>query len=137
MVNQKASIGDDKLNSHYFGHFKLDNIRVSANGLTMLDSDVSFTNKYSALYQRSTDALRTKAHSIPFGHFNAGRTIITVDCQNSETNSIMQIEKRGRLEIHMKFSAPLAEAINIIILGTTVGSVELDKDRRVTTHYNY
>ena len=137
MVNQKASIGDDKLNSHYFGHFKLDNIRVSANGLTMLDSDVSFTNKYSALYQRSTDALRTKAHSIPFGHFNTGRTIITVDCQNSETNSIMQIEKRGRLEIHMKFSAPLAEAINIIILGTTVGSVELDKDRRVTTHYNY
>ena len=49
----------------------------------------------------------------------------------------MQIEQRGHLEIHMRFSEALPQPINIIIIGVTVGSIEIDYDRRVTTHYNF
>ena len=49
----------------------------------------------------------------------------------------MQIEQRGHLEIHMHFSEPLPEPINIIIIGVTAGSIEIYYDRRVTTHYNF
>ena len=37
----------------------------------------------------------------------------------------------------MRFSEPLPEPINIIIIGVTAGSIEIDYDRRVTTHYNF
>ena len=49
----------------------------------------------------------------------------------------MQIEERGHLEIHMRFSEPLPEPINIIIIGETAGSIEIDYDRWVTTYYNF
>ena len=49
----------------------------------------------------------------------------------------MQIEKHGHLEIHMRFSEALTEAINVIIIGLAVGCVEVDYDRRVSTHYNF
>ena len=137
MVSQKASIGDDKLNSHYFNHFNLDNIRVTANGLSVLDSEISFTNKYASLFKRTIDAIQSKNHSIDYDTFDNGYTIISVDCQNSDTNTVMQLERRGHLEVHMRFSQPLAESINIIIIGSSNGSVEVDSERRVSTHYNY
>ena len=137
MVSQKASIGDDKLNSHYFNHFNLDNIRVTANGLSVLDSEISFTNKYASLFKRTIDAIQSKNHSIDYDTFDNGYTIISVDCQNSDTNTVMQLERRGHLEVHMRFSQPLPESINIIIIGSSNGSVEVDSERRVSTHYNY
>ena len=139
MVNQKASIGDVKMNSHYFNHFNLDDIRITANGLSVLDSEVTFgnTKKYSCLFKRVINALKTNKHSISYDNFNSGYTIISVDCQNSETNSIIQIERQGLLEIHLKFSQALVNTINIMVIGETVGSVEIDSERRVSTHYNY
>ena len=137
MVSQKASIGDDKLNSHYFHHYNLDNIRVTANGLSVLDCEISFTNKYVTLLKRTLDAIRTKHNSLDYNTFNNGYTIISVDCQNSDTNTAIQLERRGHLEVHMRFSQPLPESINIIIIGSTNGSVEVDSERRVSTHYNY
>ena len=137
MVSQSASIGHAKRNAQYFDHFKLDDIKITANGLPMLDFELKFPNKCSALYKRVTDSMNTDRHSITYSKFGSGATIITADCKNSETNSIMQIEKRGRLEIHMRFSEALDEAINVIIIGLTVGSIEVDYDRRITTHYNF
>ena len=137
MVSQQASIGNDKLNSHYLNHFNLDNIRVTTNGLSVLDSEISFLNKYASLFKRTIDAIQTKSHSISYDNFDNGYTIISVDCQNSDTNTVMQLERRGKLEIHMRFSRPLDEAINIIIIGSSNGTVEIDSERRVSTHYNY
>ena len=137
MVSQKASIGDDKLNSHYFHHKNLDNVRVTVNGLSVLDTEISFTNKYASLFKRSIDAIHSKNHSLDYDLFNGGYTIIAVDCQNSDTNTVMQLERRGHLEVHMKFSRPLDESINIIIIGLSHGTVEIDSERRVSTHYNY
>ena len=137
MVNQQASIGNDKLNSHYLHHFNLDNIRVTTNGLSVLDSEISFTNKYASLFKRTIDALQSKSHSINYDNFDNGYTIISVDCQNSDTNTVMHLERRGKLEIQMRFSQPLDDAINIIIIGVSNGTVEIDSGRRVTTHYNY
>ena len=137
MVGQNSSIGDSKNNSHYFNHFDLDNIRVTANGLSLLDSETSFVDKFSTLYMRVVDALKSKSHSISYKEFREGLSIIAVDCKNSDTNSIIQLERRGHLEVNMRFSNPLPDAINIIIIGTTVGSVEIDSERRVSTHYNY
>ena len=101
MVDQSACIGDATRNAQYFDHFNLDDINIIANGLSVLNTEVSFTNKYSGLYKRVTEAMRTKDHSISYKNFAAGATIITVDCQNSETNNLLQIEKRGHLEIHL------------------------------------
>ena len=137
IVDQTACIGDATRNAQYFDHFNLDDINIIANGLSVLNTEVSFTNKYSGLYKRVTEAMKTKDHSISYKNFAAGATIITVDCQNSETNNLLQIEKRGHLEIHLRFSAALPRPINIIILGSTVGSIEIDSDRRVLTHYNF
>ena len=137
MVSQQANIGNDKLNSHYLDHFNLDNIRVTTNGLSVLDSEISFTNKYSSLFKRTIDAIQSKSHSIDYDRFNNGYTLISVDCQNSDTNTVMHLERRGKLEIHMRFSQPLDEAINIIIIGSSNGTVEIDSERRVSTHYNY
>ena len=137
MVNQAASIGNDKRNGYYFNHFHLDNIKITVNGLSVLDSDVSFPSKYSTLYKRVTDAMRTKKHSLSFSQFGAGRCILSVDCQNSETDSILQLEKRGHLEINMRFAGALAENMNIIIIGCTLGSIQIDSDWRITTHFNY
>ena len=137
MVSQQASIGNDKLNSHYLNHFNLDNIRVTTNGLSVLDSEISFLNKYASLFKRTIDAIQTKSHSISYDNFDNGYTIISVDCQNSDTNTVMQLERRGKLEIHMRFSQPLDETINIIIIGSSNGTVEIDSERRVSTHYNY
>ena len=103
----------------------------------MLDFELNFPNKCSVLYNRVTDSLNTDRHSISYSKFQAGSTIITADCKKSESNSFMQIEQRGHLEIHMRFSAALPEPINIIIIGVTAGSIEIDYDRRVTTHYNF
>ena len=137
MVNQQASIGNDKLNSHYLNHFNLDNIRVTTNGLSVLDSEISFTNKYASLFKRTIDAIQSKHHSINYDNYDNGYTIISVDCQNSDTNTVMHLERRGKLEIQMRFSQPLDEAINIIIIGVSNGTVEIDSERRVSTHYNY
>ena len=137
MVSQQASIGNDKLNSHYLNHFNLDNIRVTTNGLSVLDSEISFLNKYASLFKRTIDAIQSKSHSINYDNFDNGYTLISVDCQNSDTNTVMQLERRGKLEIHMRFSRPLDEAINIIIIGSSNGTVEIDSERRVSTHYNY
>ena len=137
MISQKANIGDDKLNSHYLNHFNLDNIRVTTNGLSVLDSEISFTNKYGSLFKRTIDAIQSKTHSINYDRFDNGYTLISVDCQNSDTNTVMHLERRGKLEIYMRFSQPLDEAINIIIIGSSNGTVEIDSERRVSTHYNY
>ena len=137
MVSQQANIGNDKLNSHYLDHFNLDNIRVTTNGLSVLDSEISFTNKYSSLFKRTIDAIQSKSHSIDYDRFSNGYTLISVDCQNSDTNTVMHLERRGKLEVYMRFSQPLDEAINIIIIGSSNGTVEIDSERRVSTHYNY
>ena len=137
LVSQAACIGDAKKNAQYFDHFKLDDLKITANGLSVLDFELNFPNKCSVLYNRVTDSLNTDRHSISYSKFQAGSTIITADCKKSETNSFMQIEQRGHLEIHMRFSAALPEPINIIIIGVTAGSIEIDYDRRVTTHYNF
>ena len=137
MVNQSACIGNAKRNAQYFDHFNLDDLKVIANGISTLDFELTFPNKCSVLYKRVTDSMNTDSNSITYSKFGSGATIITADCKNSETNSIMQIERRGHLEIHMRFSEALPNPINIIIIGLTVGSVEVDYDRRVTTHYNF
>ena len=70
----------------------------------------------------------TDRNSITYSKFGSGATIITADCKNSDTNSFMQIEKHGHIKIHMRFSEALAEPINVIIIGLTVGSIEVDSD---------
>ena len=50
MVDQTACIGDATRNVQYFDHFYLDDINIIANGLSVLNTEVSFTNKYSGLY---------------------------------------------------------------------------------------
>ena len=137
MIAQSASIGDTKKNAQYFDNFKLDDLKITANGLSVMDFELNFPNKYTSLYKRVIDSLNSNRHSISHSKFGSGATIITADCKNSENNSFMQIEKHGHLEIHMRFSEPLAEAINIIIIGVTAGSIETDFERRVSTHYNF
>ena len=137
MVSQSACIGDVNKNGLYFDHFKLDNLKVTANGLTMMDFELNFPNKYTSLYTRVIDSMNSDRHLISHSKFGSGMSIITVDCKNSENNSFMQIEKHGHLEIHARFSEPLPEPINIVIIGVTAGSIEIDYDRRVSTHYNF
>ena len=137
MVSQSGCIGDTNKNAQYFDHFKLDDLKITANGLSVMDFELNFPNKYTSLYKRVIDSLNSNRHSISHSKFGSGATIITADCKNSENNSFMQIEKHGHLEIHMRFSEPLAEAINIIIIGVTAGSIEADFERRVSTHYNF
>ena len=69
MVDQTACIGDATRNAQYFDHFNLDDINIIANGLSVLNTEVSFTNKYSGLYKRVTEAMRTKDHSISYKKF--------------------------------------------------------------------
>ena len=137
MVSQAACIGDTKKNAQYFDHFNLDDLKITANGLSVLDFELNFPNKCSVLYNRVIESFNTDRHSISYSKFGSGLSIITADCKKSETNSFMQIEQRGHLEIHMRFSEALPEPINIIIIGVTAGSIEIDYDRRITTHYNF
>ena len=124
-------------NAQYFDHFKLDDLKIAANRLSVMDFEVTFPNKYLALYKRATDSLNSDRHSISYSKFGSGASIITADCKNSDTNSFMQIEKHGHLEIHMQFSEALAEPINVIIIGFSSGSIEVHSDRRVITHFNF
>ena len=137
MIDQSASIGDTKKNAQYFDNFKLDDLKITANGLSIIDYEVSFPHKYSVLYKRVIDAINSENHSLTYSKFASGATIISVDCQNNDNDSLFQIEKRGHLEIHMRFSEVLPDSINIIIIGRTLGSIEIDYERRVSIHYNF
>ena len=127
-----------KKNAQYFDNFKLDDLKIIANGLSIIDYEVGFPNKYSVLYKRVTDTINSKRNSISYSKFAHGASIISVDCQNNDNDndSLFQIEKRGLLEINMRFSEALAETINIHIIGRTLGSLEIDYERRVSVHYN-
>ena len=137
LMSQSASIGNAKKNAQYFDNFKLDDLKIIANGLSVIDYEVGFPNKYSVLYKRVTDTINSKRHSISYSKFASGASILSVDCQNNDNDSLFQIEKRGHLEIHMRFSEALAETINIIIIGRTLGSIEIDYERRISIHYNF
>ena len=137
MVNQSACIGDVNKNGLYFDHFKLDDLKITANGLSVMEFELNFPNKYTSLYTRIIDSMNSDKHLISHSKFGSGMTIITADCKDSENNSFMQIEKHGYLEIHARFSVPLPEPINVIIIGVTSGSIEVDYDGRVSTHYNF
>ena len=139
MTRQSASIGDPKKNAQYFDNFKLDDLKIIANGLSVIDYEVGFPNKYSVLYKRVTDTINSKRNSISYSKFAYGASIISVDCQNNDNDndSLFQIEKQGHLEINMRFSEALAETINIHIIGRTLGSLEIDYERRVSVHYNF
>jgi len=137
MVNQSACIGDVNKNGLYFDHFKLDDLKITANGLSVMEFELNFPNKYTSLYTRIIDSMNSDRHLISHSKFGSGMTIITADCKDSENNSFMQIEKHGYLEIHARFSEPLPEPINVIIIGVTSGSIEVDYDGRVSTHYNF
>ena len=137
MVSQSACIGDVNKNGLYFDHFKLDDLKITANGLSVMEFELNFPNKYTSLYTRIIDSMNSDRHLISHSKFGSGMTIITADCKDSENNSFMQIEKHGYLEIHARFSVPLPEPINVIIIGVTSGSIEVDYDGRVSTHYNF
>ena len=136
MVSQSACIGDVNKNGLYFDHFKLDDLKITANGLSVMEFELNFPNKYTSLYTRIIDSMNSNRHLISHSKFGSGMTIITADCKDSENNSFMQIEKHGHLEIHARFSEPLPEPINVIIIGVTSGSIEVDYDGRLSTHYN-
>ena len=139
MTKQSASIGDSKKNAQYFDNFKLNDLKIIANGLSIIDYEVGFPNKYSVLYKRVTDTINSKKNSISYSKFAHGASIISVDCQNNDNDndSLFQIEKRGHLEINMRFSEALAETINIHIIGRTLGNLEIDYERRVSVHYKF
>ena len=139
MINQSAHIGNDKSNTFYFDHFDLTNLKVAVNHLNMLESDVKFPSKYATLYNRVLRSMEDPSiiHSINYTDFSKGLSIFSVDLSNSKTNSLLQLEQRGHLDITMEFGTPLANAINIFVIGFTVGTLEIDFDRRITTHYNY
>ena len=79
----------------------------------------------------------SKSHAISYNYFGNGYTIISVDCKNSNTQGVLQLEKFGHLNIYMKLAEALVNPINIIIIGYTSGSLEIDNDRRIYTHFNY
>ena len=115
----------------------MDDLKITANGLSIIDYEVGFPHKYSVLYKRVTDTINSETHSLSYPKFASGSSIISVDCQNNDNDSLFQIEKRGHLEIHMRFSEALPESINIIIIGRTLGSIEIDHERRISIHYNF
>ena len=137
MVSQSARIGNMNKNGLYFDHFKLDDLKITANGLSVMEFELNFPNKYTSLYTRIIDSMNSDRHLISHSKFGSGMTIITANCKDSENNLFMQIEKHGHLEILARFSEPLPEAINVIIIGVTSGSLEVDYDGRVSTHYNF
>ena len=94
MTRQSASIGDPKKNAQYFDNFKLDDLKIIANGLSIIDYEVGFPNKYSVLYKRVTDTINSKRNSISYSKFAHGASIISVDCQNNDNDndSLFQIE---------------------------------------------
>ena len=51
-----------KKNGQYFDHFKLDDLKVTANGLSVLEFEVAFPNKYSALYKRVITEIDIQYH---------------------------------------------------------------------------
>ena len=103
-------------NGLYFDHFKLDDLKITANGLSVMEFELNFPNKYTSLYTRIIDSMNSDRHLISHSKFGSGMTIITADCKDSENNSFMQIEKHGHLEIHMWFSESLPKAIFLIIM---------------------
>merc|ERR1712121_17794 len=134
-LNPFACIGNVNKNGLYFDHFKLDDLKITANGLRVMEFELNFPNKYTSLYTRIIDSMNSDRHLISHSKFGSGMTIITADCKDSENNLFMQIEKHGYLEIHERFSVPMPEPINVIIIGVTSGSIEVDYDGRVSTHY--
>ena len=139
MVDQSAHIGNDKSNIFYFDHFDLTNIKVGVNHLNMLECDVKFPSKYATLYNRVLRSMEDPSivHSISYTDFSNGLSIISVDLSNSKTNSLLQLEQRGHLDIALEFGTPLTSAINVFVIGFTVGTLEVDFERRISTHYNY
>merc|ERR1712121_611985 len=115
MVNQAACIGDTNKNRLYFDHFKLDDLKITANGLSVMEFELNFPNKYTSLYTRIIDSMNSDRHLISHSKFGSGMTIIMADCKDSENNSFMQIEKHGYLEIHERFSVPMSEPINVYL----------------------
>ena len=82
-----------KKKAQYFDHFKLDDLKITANGLSVLDFELNFPNKCSVLYKRVIDSLESDRHSITYSKFGSGASIITADCKKSDDESFMQIEK--------------------------------------------
>merc|ERR1711895_212734 len=69
MTKQSASIGDSKKNAQYFDNFKLDDLKIIANGLSIIDYEVGFPNKYLVLYKRVTDTINSEHHSLSYSKF--------------------------------------------------------------------
>lgn len=142
-VSSKAANGCITSNPFFFSHQNLSEISVSFESDTNImplkmnfDQDC-YVQAYSALFEATGVFFRDSGNAISREAFGKGYSIFGFDCSEdlSASEDHLSLPRQGSLRISLKFSKPLAENVNLIIMSEFSSVLEIDKSRNVILDY--
>jgi hypothetical protein len=143
-VDADAFSGAHEKNPYNFQNFNLEEISLRVNGTCVPASPyfMNFENDlYMNPYKGMFDSLGfrdfTSENNITPELYKNGNMFIAFDLTPEQCNSFHEHDKKnGTVDLHVKFSKPLYDAINIIVYSSFANRIFIDKYRNVKTDYS-
>ena len=136
MIRQDALNGDFQRNPLYFQHNDLINYRVSVDGISIVDQDVSIADGAINVYHDSQIAHGNKSFFIPYSIYTSGAFVICINT-NFQNSDELTYERRGNLQIHLRLRNNLAANNIVFVMGEVFSTFSIDADRSVSTNFSY
>ena len=145
-VASNAYHGDLKQNPYNFQNFGLDFLAFYVNGqslparpLALNFSSGKHCEAYYNLFKYSGIELADRGNFITFDEFRQGYSIFTVDL-SPDVSAFDFIKSPSRntddsLRIEARFKEPLDSTVQVIVMGSMMSTIYIDKHRNVKTNF--
>jgi hypothetical protein len=143
MVSNSALNGHYTKNPFNFKHYNLKYVRLTKDKepipFEAFEPDFKTNNclrEYMSLFQSNGLLGKNCVLPINFDEFKNGYTNFQWNLSENRNGANSNSSPRGNLQLELKFSEPLTEAVNVILYGILDSTVMVSGDMEVATDYN-
>ena len=132
MTKMESFAGAYNLNPLHFTSGNLSNITITVNGHSIYNVSAKFPEQYSELYYHTLDALGLhRDHLITYESFNKGLCVCVFDFKAENLEETLPVESYGNLRINLTLSEATTENRLVLLIGETLGIINVNSDRRI------
>ena len=135
MTTNKAFLGSKDANPFHFQKFNLESITVYRNGYPIAATPLQ-TDDDKKLYLNSLEALafESHGHGVPFSDFTDHYVLVfdLTSTQQASHDYLYPELTNGSVSIDLRFSADLADSLELFFLGEKSSIIYIDSSRKVS-----
>lgn len=135
VLDQGAYNGVYNRNPNYFSHINISELSVNINGNSHVCLKSTFPNQIANTFYHTLQNIGDSDHLLTYNNFPTGRALFVFDTRPTDSTDTLTIEKNANVRFTLTSSAASLANKIVFLIGFTIGTIQINSNRRVFPNY--